>query len=91
MAPHGLGQVEIDQGITAEHHEGLVEEALEILNLFEATGRSEGVADQLAILNAAFKAVGNLDAKTLAIPEVVLDLLGQVGDIHHDFREAMLL
>ena len=90
MALHRFGEIEVDQGVPAEHHEGVVEEVLEILNLFESAGGTHGIADQFAVFDAAFKAVGNFDAETLTIAEVILDLLCQVGDVHHDFRKAVL-
>ena len=90
MAPHGFGQIEVDQGIAAEHHEGLIKEGLEGLNFLQATGRSQGIANQLTVFDAAFKAVGNFHAKALAVSEIVLDFLGQVRHIHHDFGEAVL-
>ena len=33
MATHRFAQIQVDQGITAEHHKGVVEEALEVLDL----------------------------------------------------------
>ena len=90
MALHRFGEIEVDQGVPAEHDEGVVEEALEVLNLFESTGGTHGIADQFAVFDAAFKAVGNFDAETLTIAEVILDLLSQVGDVHHDFGKAVL-
>ena len=38
MTPHGFGEVKINQGISAQHHEGVVEEVLEILDLLQSTG-----------------------------------------------------
>ena len=90
MAAHGFGEIEVDQGIAAEHHEGLIEEGLEGLDFLQASGRSQGIADQLAVFNAALKAVGNFDTKALAVAEIVFNFLSQVRHIHHDFGEAML-
>ena len=90
MALHRFGEVEIDQRIAAEHHEGVVEEGLEALDLLQSTGGSHRIADQFAIFDPAFKAVGDFHAEALAIAEIILDLLSQVGHVHHDFGEAVL-
>jgi hypothetical protein len=63
---------------------------LKILDALQATGGAKGITDQLAILDAPLEAVGDLHTEALAIPEIVLDLLGKMGDIHHDFVEAVL-
>ena len=90
MATHRFAQIKVDQGITAKHHKGVVEEALEILDLLQPSCRSHRVADQLTVFDAAFKAVGDFNTEALTIAEVVLDLLSQVGDVHHDFGEPVL-
>ena len=38
MAAHGLGEVKVDQCITAQHNKGVVEKLLEILNFFKTAG-----------------------------------------------------
>jgi hypothetical protein len=60
VAPHRFSEVQVDQGIAAEHHKGVIEEALEVLDLLEATGGAHGIADQFAVFDAAFEAVGDL-------------------------------
>ena len=75
MATHRFAQIQVDQGITAEHHKGVVEEALEILDLLQPSCRSHRVADQLTVFDAAFKAVCDFNTEALTIAEVVLDLL----------------
>jgi acyl dehydratase len=63
VAPDGLGEIEIDQGIPAEHHKGVVKEALKGLNFLDSSGRTQRFADQFTIFNPSFEAVGNLDTK----------------------------
>ena len=67
MALDGLCQVEVDQGITTQHHEGVVKEGLKILDFFETTRRTQGVSDQFAVLNTALEAVSNFNTEALAI------------------------
>ena len=90
VAFDGFAEIEIDQRIAAKHDEGVIEEVLEGLDFLESASGSNGVTNQLAVFNSAFKAVGNFNAKALTIPEVVLDLLSKVGDIHHHFGESVL-
>ena len=91
MQAYRFAEIKVDQRIAAEHHEGVVKEVLEILDFFEPASRPQGTADQFAVFNPSFKAVGNFNPETLAIPEVIFNLFGQVGDVHHHFGETVLL
>ena len=91
VATNRFTQIEVDQRIAAQHNEGVIEELLEVLNFFQATGGTEGITDEFTVLNAAFKAVSDFNSKTLPVPKVVFDFFSQVRDIHHHFGEAMLL
>ena len=61
-----------------------------LIGSYPKDGPGLPVADQLTVFDAAFKAVGDFNTEALTITEVVLDLLSQVGDVHHDFGEAVL-
>ena len=91
VATDGFGQVEINQCVAAEHHKGVIEERLKVLDLLEPSGGTQGITDQFTILNPTFKAVSDLDTEPLTISEVIFDLLSEMGDIHHHFGETMLL
>ena len=90
VTTHGFGEIKVDQRVAAEHHEGVVEEGLEILDALEASGRTQGIADQFTVFDASLEAVGDLHPEALAVAEIVLDLLGQMGDVDHDFVESVL-
>ena len=90
MTAHSLAEIQIDQCIAAEHHKGVVEEWLEGLDLLQAAGGADGITNQLAILDAALEAVSDFHAEPLTIAEIVFDLLGQVGHVHHDLGEPVL-
>jgi hypothetical protein len=76
MTSHRFTEIQINQGIAAEHHEGVIKEWLEILNALEATGGAKGITNQLTVNNATLEAIGYLHTKALAITEVTLNLLG---------------
>ena len=91
VTAHRFGEVEVDQGVSAEDHKGVVKKVLEVLDFLQATGGTQGAADQFAVFDPPLKAVGDFHTEALPIAEIILDLLCQVGDVHHHLIEAMLL
>ncbi|CAI8311632.1 MAG: Uncharacterised protein [Synechococcus sp. MIT S9220] len=91
VTSHRFGEIKVDECIATQHHKGVVEERLEILDFLQPASGAQSVTDQFAIFDTAFEAVSDFHSKSLAISEVVLDLLGQVGHIDHHLRETMLL
>ena len=71
-----FGEIEVDQRITAEHNKGVVKKMLKILDFFQATGRTHRTANEFSIFNASFEAVGQFNAKTLTISEIVFNFFG---------------
>ena len=91
MPLQGLSEIEIDQRITTEHNKGVVKKMLKILDFFQATGRTHRISNEFSIFNPSFEAVGQFNAKTLTITEIVFNFLSQMRHVHHHFGETVLL
>ena len=72
-------EIEIGDGIAADHDKGLIEE---FLGLLHAAGRAQG-----SLLNRIL----NVHAQALTIAKVVLDGFGHVLQGNHHIDDAMTL
>jgi hypothetical protein len=84
-------EIEVDDGVTAEDDEGGVEEAGVLLDAGEPAGAPHrGVHQGPVVGQLPLEGVGDLHPEAGPVAEVVLDLGGLVGRVHHDLLDPVL-
>ncbi|MNP98347.1 hypothetical protein D3C85_109620 [compost metagenome] len=90
MFEQGRLDVEVDQGVAAQHDGGFIEKVTELLDLLHAAGRSQRLGHDFArVIRVTFEGIADLHAELVPLAEILLDFFMQITDINHDFGNAV--
>jgi hypothetical protein len=81
--------VQIDDGVAAQHDGGVVKKAGEILDTAHATRRPQGLVHDFTVLTTPFVAVAHLNPPAVAVAEVAFDFPVVVRHVDHDFAHIV--
>ena len=85
----GGGDVQVNQGIAAQHQGGFVKEAAEVLDAAHTAGRSHGAGQNVAVFAHALVGVANLHAPAATVAKIFFNLVVVVSHVDHDFGDAV--
>ena len=89
MLRQGGGDVQVNQGIAAQHQGGFIKEAAEVLDAAHAAGRSHGARQNVAVFANALVGVANLHAPAATVAKIFFNLVVVVSHVDHDFGDAV--
>ena len=81
--------VQVDDGVAAQHQGGLVKKTTKVLDVAHAAGRAQRPVDDLAVLAHALIAVADGHAPAVAIAKVVFDFPVVVSHVDHDLAHVV--